>query len=245
MADIRIAICNASSVVTNSEIKAMSDAVQMQIYRDFAPEWGVDAELTCIRQGERPDETMWWLIILDDSDQAGALGYHDMTSAGLPLGKIFAKSDLDSDYQVSVSLSHALLEMLADPAINLLVQLNTTQFYAYEVCNPVVGMSYKVNDIEVSDFVLPAYFELFLKKGRFDFMGLLEAPLPTMASGGYLLYFDVSNGQWYHNIDRTQQTTPQDLFLTRPRVGSRRHRRMLRREEWLPSEVPHRPIRRR
>ncbi|UIF89492.1 hypothetical protein KAF44_29135 (plasmid) [Cupriavidus necator] len=36
----------------------------------------------------------WWLVILDDSDQANAYGYHDVTNDGLPLGKVFAKADM-------------------------------------------------------------------------------------------------------------------------------------------------------
>ena len=32
------------------------------------------------------------MLVLDTSDQAGALGYHDVTPQGLPLGKVFAKT---------------------------------------------------------------------------------------------------------------------------------------------------------
>jgi hypothetical protein len=31
----------------------------------------------------------WWLVFLDNSDQAGALAYHDLTNEGLPLSKVF------------------------------------------------------------------------------------------------------------------------------------------------------------
>ena len=58
------------------------------------------------------------IIITDNPDQAGALGYHELTSAGAPLGKVFAKLDLDSGTSWTVTLSHELLEMLADPWIN-------------------------------------------------------------------------------------------------------------------------------
>jgi len=50
-------------------------------------------------------------VILDDSDQAGALGYHDLTSDGLPIGKVFAASDLKAGTSWTVTASHELLEM--------------------------------------------------------------------------------------------------------------------------------------
>ena len=55
---------------------------------------------------------------MDDSDQAGALGYHDLTSAGLPMGKVFARTDLQNNLSWTVTVSHELLEILGDPMIN-------------------------------------------------------------------------------------------------------------------------------
>jgi hypothetical protein len=196
MADIKIAVINASTVLDDPTLQPMVEAVQQQIHHDFAPHWGIDADLVYVPRGQQPDPTMWWLAVLDDSDVAGALGYHDVTSAGLPLGKVFAKSDLDNRYQVSVTLSHEALEMLVDPDINLLVQLTPKQFYAYETCDPVEAdqLGYQVNGVQVSDFILPAYFETFLTQGPFDFTKQLSGVLPAMAPGGYLSYYDVTDG---------------------------------------------------
>lgn len=63
----------------------------------------------------------WWLGIFDDSDVPGALGYHDVTNEGLPLGKVFAGTDIKYEANWTVALSHELLEMLADPEIDLTV----------------------------------------------------------------------------------------------------------------------------
>jgi hypothetical protein len=40
---------------------------------------------------ELPAPDSWWLVFLDNSDQAGALAYHDLTNEGLPLSKVFVK----------------------------------------------------------------------------------------------------------------------------------------------------------
>jgi len=145
-----IAIINESSVITDAQLAVMVAACQIQISRDFAPAWGVDAQLRIAgsrKQGqtagkpEPPQPGEWQLVILDTSDQAGALGYHDTTPEGLPMGKVFAKSDLEAGSIVSATLSHELLEMLADPDISRLVQVDDKTFgrvfvYALEVCDP-------------------------------------------------------------------------------------------------------------
>ena len=79
MADIKIAVINASTVLTDAQVQPAVSALQIQVHRDFAPVWGVDADLTFVPSGSQPAPGMWWLSILDTSDQAGALGYHDVT----------------------------------------------------------------------------------------------------------------------------------------------------------------------
>jgi hypothetical protein len=100
----------------------------------------VDAELEFVPSGAQPPAGTWWLSILDDSDQANALGYHDLTTDGLPIGKVFAGTDLKVGASWSVTASHELLEMLADPNINLTVFVQnadtTGRLYAYERATP-------------------------------------------------------------------------------------------------------------
>src|SRR6266571_4314023 len=80
-------------------------------------------------------DTSWWLVILDTSDVADALGYHDFTPAGRPIGKVFAQSDIMDNLEWTVTASHELLEMLADPDIvrTVFVQETNTsgKIYAY------------------------------------------------------------------------------------------------------------------
>jgi hypothetical protein len=101
--------------------------------------WG----LTCrIVTGGTPKPSDWLMNFLDDSDQAGALGYHDFTEAGMPVANVFVKDSIKFDGGVSVTASHELAEMLVDPAINLAATLNGysnnwfkgDDVVAYEVC---------------------------------------------------------------------------------------------------------------
>src|SRR5882672_9437152 len=91
---------------------------------------------------------MWWMGMFDTADQAGALGYHDLTTAGLPIGKVFAKTTLDAHDLVFVTLSHEVLEILGDPDINLIVQKGG-RGYSYEVCDAVEddSLGYDINGV--------------------------------------------------------------------------------------------------
>src|SRR5437667_8874014 len=125
MQDPHIAIVNACTVLTDDQIKAAIPALQTQVSRDFAPAWGVDAVLTFVPKGTKPPAGMWWLAILDNSDTAGALGYHDVTTRGLPLAKVFAATDIQYGAKWTITTSHELLEMLADPAVNQTVLIQS------------------------------------------------------------------------------------------------------------------------
>src|ERR1700733_14784971 len=172
---IQISIINASPVLTDTEIRPVVNALQQQVTNDFRPAWGTDAELTFIPTGSSPPVGTWWLTILDDSDQAGALGYHDLPPDGLPLGKVFAATDLKYGNSWTVTASHELLEMLADPNINLTVFVEGSNtagvLYAYEVCDACEddSLGYQIDNVLMSDFVYPSWFESFRTEGSTQF----------------------------------------------------------------------------
>jgi hypothetical protein len=239
VANTTIAVINKSTVLDDAAVAAVVPDLQVQVHRDFAPAWGIDADLRFIGAGQRPPGGAWWLVVLDDSDQAGALGYHDLTNQGLPLGKVFAGSDLKAGYTWTVTASHELLEMLADPDIDLTVFVQPTAttgtLYAYEVCDAVEAdqFGYKVGKSVLSDFVHPAWFESFRKKGSttFDHGGHVQQPFELL-TGGYIGVFDVGSGSGWHQL---QAASGPYRYESRPRVGSRRERRRTPRAEWLRS----------
>ena len=247
---IEIAIINVSTVVSDAEVKRMVDAIQVQVDRDWNPVWGIPAKLHALPHGQNPPATMWWMGMFDTADQAGALGYHDLTTAGLPIGKVFAKTTLDAHDLVSVTLSHEVLEMLADPDINLIVQKGA-RGYSYEVCDAVEddSLGYDIGGVRVSDFVYPQYFETFWKKGatKFDHRGHLGGPLPALTHGGYMSYLDFATGRWNQISARLDDTNAslrnadpalaRALYKERPHVGSRRYRRGLPPATWLVSSA--------
>ena len=200
---ITIAIINQSTVLTDAQVAPMVAALQTQVSRDFAPIWGIDARLLFVGQGQRPPAGAWQLVVLDDSDQAGALGYHEV-QGDLPYGLAFAKSDIQDGLQPSVTVSHELLEMLLDPWIFSVVLLdhgggtvfgNGGVMLAEEVCDAVEAdnYGYQIDGVLVSDFVTPAWFGS--PGTRFDFCGHCTKAYQLLP-GGYIGVRHYRAGQW-------------------------------------------------
>lgn len=241
-----IGIRNVSTVVMDKEVQAAVAALQIQVSRDFAPAWGLDATLQFLSKTTPTPAGAWLVIISDTSDEVGALGYHDLTSTGMPLGKVFAKTTKQYGQSWSVCLSHEILEMIADPNINLCAFDEAHgRFYAYEVCDAVEAdsLGYKINNILLSDFVFPGWFEpLNVSPGeKFAFKTGLSAPL-QLAAGGYISYFSASRG-WQqifaHRTGAAQKMDEHDQAhpTSRAPVGSRRERRRTPKSQWNKSTV--------
>jgi hypothetical protein len=208
----QIAIVNESTAVTDAQVQQLAAALAIQVNRDWYPAWGsnpiirfyvgykpslLEANTAILR----PPPNAWILAILDDSDQADALGYHDQTPTGQPLGKCFAKSTMQDGESWTVCASHELLEMLGDPDINLGAQVGNL-WWAYEVCDPAEDDSYgykitlpgSATEILVSDFVLPSWFQSFDSPGqKYDFQGHISKPFEVL-TGGYSQTFSDATG---------------------------------------------------
>lgn len=236
----KISITNSSTVLDDARVEAAVAALQKQVTRDFAPVWGADADLRFVPSGKLPPKGSWSLVVLDDSDQADDLGYHDLTADGLPQGKIFAGSDLKGGYHWTVTASHELVEMLADPDTNLTAFVQATGrdgvLLSYEVADACEAdeYGYRIDGVLVSDFVYPAWFETFrpAKSARFDHVGHIDRPLGILPNG-YLSTFDVSSGTGWHQ--RNAEGQPY-TYAMRARLGSRRERRRTPRDQWLRSK---------
>jgi hypothetical protein len=198
----------------------------MQVYVDdfVAPVWGTPAKLV------RSDDFIpgdWAIVFLDDADAPNALAYHDLTPDGLPQSKVFVRTTLANGDLVSVSASHELVEMLVDPAINLMTTGPDRRLvYAYESADPVEALSFEVNGIPMSNFVYPAYFEDFHEPNsiRFDAMDAVTKPFEILKDG-YQITF--RNGKWDQIFGSAEKARS---FAREDRRG---HRSIQRTEEKL------------
>jgi len=132
-----IAVTNVSTCLKDEQVEAVLPALQRQVSQNFGAYWDLGCTLQFLPKNGTLAAGWWQMVVMDDPDQAGALGYHEMSSRGTPLGKVFAGLDLRLGASWTVTLSHELLEMLADPWINWCAQSPEGKIYALEVCDAV------------------------------------------------------------------------------------------------------------
>ena len=183
-----IACVNAAKTDLKVDFERLVSALQKFVDEHFTPVWGTPAKLIA---ATKPQKDAWTIMFLDDPDAPNALGYHDLTLNGLPISKVFVKTTLASGEKVSVTACHELCEMLVDPAINLWADGPAGTLYAYEMCDACEEEYFDIDGITMSDFVYPAYFELFRKEGstQFDHLKKIRRPFQVL-KGGYSLVRD-------------------------------------------------------
>lgn len=228
-----ISVINRSTVVTDADVIVAVQSLQVQVSRDFAPVWGLDAKLSFVPTGGIPPANQWQLVILDNADQAGALGYHDWTAEGLPIGKVFAKTDMDNKSSWTVTASHELLEMIADPDIVRCVLIDS-RLYALEVADAPEDdqFGYQIGGVLVSDFCYPTWFEPSWapNQTQFDYGKHITQPFQLLP-GGYIGYLDITNSSGWQQLTLNQKP----MRKARAPIGSRRERRRIPRSQWLKS----------
>jgi hypothetical protein len=194
-------ITNKSKVVSMTDLQRVMASLQRQIDEQFFPLWGWRAQLQLAEMTVKTRAMK--VIIRDRSDEAADLGYH--IKDGFPITYVFVKDDIKSSGEFTSTLSHELLEMIADPGVNLYargpVKLKNQPrplmgWVGYEVCDPVEENLYEIDGVKVSNFVTPEYFETEHKRGsvKFDFLDAVDCPF-AVAEGGYLDVFAAS--RWH------------------------------------------------
>jgi len=245
MKAIQIAVVNASGLA-DEDVAGGLAAMQRQVSDDFAPVWGVDAELHLVTREQAFSGAKFadrWGLVLEDHELVTARlgnhvrGYHDRTSAGLPIARVMV-DQLEPGQDWTLVASHELLEMLADPDCDASVfrhpDANTVVFYAREVCDPCAAYEdgYERCGRTVSDFVFPAWFQTASpNRGatRFDERGLIDAPF-TVRPHGYIGVFQPATSSWV-----LQKYGGIVDFETE--VGSRIERRNTADSRWLDSDM--------
>lgn len=250
---VTVVIVNESTAVTDQQVACLIQALEIQLDEDYSPSYGVPVVLKQILKGAQPDPGQWQLAILDNSDQAGALGYHETTIHGDPIGFAFAKSAIEDGESWTVTASHELLEMLADPEINSSVEVDnsdgTITMHFKEICDPCEDdqYAYSVSDgngdrvnlpdgspVLVSDFVLPGYWNPNVPAGtKLDRRGHITAPLQVL-SGGYTSVLNVPSSVQWQQITERRAGAKLQREVAKP--FGRRFRHATNKNDWKRSE---------
>lgn len=198
-------VINQSTIVDGPTLSRYCAAIQKQVIRDFAPVWGVGYG-TNVAVKTKPVPSSGTtrhvtVMVLDSSDEPGALGYHDVDEHGNPLGKVFAKEDQKYGLALSVTMSHEVLEMLGDMYCTDGVQVSPSVWAAREMCDPCEAdrYGYLIDGVLVSDFLTPAFFAPALP-GPYDFTRHLAKGM-TLLPGGYISLWSQSTGWTQQNAE--------------------------------------------
>lgn len=184
------------------QLAAIAAALTRQVNEHFQPYWNTRCSSVAVAPYMQPTESHWVIGLFKDADQPGALGYHDVTPSGAPLAKVFPLLDAQDGGNLSTTISHELLEMLADPYLSRATQGPDGKFWAMEVADAVEQDEYLIDGVKVSNFVTPHYFEppQQIAGVKLDHLGLVKAPL-EVRPGGYMQW---NSGNGWHQVVHSQ-----------------------------------------
>jgi hypothetical protein len=193
-----IGLVSETDQVNSSELQRVAGAIDKQVKRDFAGPWGISASVNSFASLDDVPTDYWVVVVRDDIGYEGAAGIH-LDQDGQP----FALVQADSEW--SLTASHEVLEMLADPFGNRLVAGESPKSkqgrvnFLVEVCDPseAADCGYTVNGVLVSDFYFPSFFDpVGAKDVRYSFTSSLPRPRDIVREG-YLSWMMPETGKWY------------------------------------------------
>jgi hypothetical protein len=227
-----VALVSLTSDVPMRVLTQIASALQKQVTRDFAPFWGISATVGAFEDLTTMPTDYHPVVVFGNSKElAGHLEAAIGVEGAANLRNLFDRDVLqglhlnaynrqpyalvEASEGVSVTLSHEVLEMVADPYGNHLVgaahplERARRVDYLLEVCDPCLATWYPVNGIPVSDFYTPAYFDPVRTDGtRYSFTGQIKQPL-ELSEGGYISYLDPLDGAMY----QLQEGAPAPFLL--------------------------------
>ena len=164
------------AVVPPDELPQIAAALQQQVDNDFVSVWGVRADISALAPGDAVPPDTWPIKVVDSL--VGADGVH-LDNQGKPYAQAV------NGQKLSIAISHELLEMLVDPWGNRFTLAADVDpnfpgrqvFYLVEVCDPCEVSSYVIDGVQLSDFILPSFYDPNAKR-PVDFLNTLAGPLP-------------------------------------------------------------------
>jgi hypothetical protein len=184
-----------------ADVARVSGALQKQASRDFGPYWEVEATVDAYPRLEDVPVGYWPMVVKADIGVPGAAGIH-LDDNGQP----FALITMSDSW--SLTASHETLEMVADPVGNRLVAGQSPHpdqgrvEFLVEVCDPseAAEFGYTVNDILVSDFYTPRFFDpVATENCRYSYTGAVKTPR-TILPGGYISWVDPTSNEWWQQL---------------------------------------------
>jgi hypothetical protein len=215
-----------------SDVARVAAALQRQVTRDFTPLWEIPATIDAFPKLEDVPVGYWPLIIETKIDTPGAAGVHEDKN-----GQPFALISMSDSW--SLTASHEMLEMLADPFGKRVIPGKSPKEdqgrveLLVEVCDPCEAdqFAYTVNDILVSDFITPRYYDPKKTTSvRYSFTGAVTGPREIL-DGGYISWHDPASNRWWQQTSFDDGKHFKDLGAFEATAGSVR--------AWIDGQTQH------
>lgn len=201
------AVVNQSSdpSLSRDVLLKMLAALQTQSERDFAPLWHQTPSTFVLAPADEPPTFDCHITYIKDQtpEAPDALAWHTIDEQGRPvlvvgleacLAEAMAegKSLLDV---LSGAISHEACEERGNEFVNLNVDMPDGHHdTAREACDWVQGDAYEIDGFEMSNFVLPVFFDADAPEGtRLDYLSLCRKPL-VVRPKGYAVLRSVRDG---------------------------------------------------
>jgi hypothetical protein len=222
----QVGLITQSASVSFSDLTRVAAALSKQVARDFAPLWDIQATVDAFhRLQDLP--LGYWPVVVKDNIGFNAAGIH-LDRNNQPYALVTAGRDW------SLTASHEVLEMLADPFGNRVMAGDSPMSnqgrveFLVEVCDPseATQFGYSVNSILVSDFYTTHYFDPVRAAGvQYSFTGAITEPRQVL-QGGYLSWRDPVTDEWW-----------QETFFTGNRPRFRKLGRLTAKGSSLRSQI--------
>lgn len=190
----------SDAALTDAVLAAIAAAIDVQVNRDVGTWWGGDYRVRAATADNPPAPGEIVALVVDDlPDAPGAVAFHNWEGvAQIYAARNMCQGLVGGPWSLSQALSHEIVETIGDLGCNLWADDGTGSEWAHELCDPVEQGSYNVNDIAVSDFVLPSYFDAG-GTGPYSFAQAQLGDGPAMpfgiASGGYAIKRTAGSGE--------------------------------------------------
>jgi hypothetical protein len=237
----------APRFISDQTIRNDIPAWESAINNDFAKYWHTTKyKLVFLGRKQAPTDGITTEFI-NKGPVKGALAYHWTERNNAPSITVYAGTGAYYGFSNSVSFTHELEELAADPvtsylnvgypsALYWIQKSNGKLTYNFddaigwfsEVSDPVEADSYTRpgadgTPVKISDFVTPAWFNDGVGS-RFDFMGLTQQPF-WIRPGGYAQYLSSEEGwQVIYNF-RKHHPADAGFVHDHGHIGERHHRR--------------------
>ncbi len=189
------------------KVARVASAIQQQVLQHLRPLWGAFATIIARKSGESLPDNSWVVYLTDKLDDPRLAGVHYYTPGGKPYAMVAT-----DEKNWSIAASHEVLEMLTDPKTDTFRRANDPNGevglvdYLLEVCDPCQhdSCAYFIEDVMVSDFYGPDYFNTHIGEGRLSMNDKIRRPLQILP-GGYVSFRDARGDMYIATADGTEK----------------------------------------